>query len=432
MPFIAFGVIAMLGMLGISTDLMDDFQTVHQLDFAARAAAIYGLSRGLSYQHQPNDGSYSLASAQTNIINAITNGPSAGNAWNIAPAGVKGSNAAVTFQASNVAITTFNNDPGDLAVQLTAQRTGTNALSQFFLPLLYTSLSAVGVPVGAKTFSTNRAVVVVGQPATRIGAGAALSLSTDQTLGDLVGFASLPLAISNNEFKTYANPSQIGVNPYTINIASQPTAGTNTITACLTNVSMPSGNSTYGTATNSAGDVGQLQGLLNYFLGLQANQLPAVVECGSVLNAYNFSSLSQTQQSTIVGLLQQLAAQTTNYYIVPVISADPIFPATGPIQVQVVGFAYLQLTNVTNTNGTLTITAKIPDGRLTVVPNATCTTISSMAQNAGSTMFTANPPIPFTPRTFNPTSTTMSSLRYRGVVFAPTFVQAPTTFPANG
>ncbi len=419
MPFVAMLVILMLGTLGFAIDLMRSFETVSQLQFAGQTAGLYGLSLATN-----PDGSYSLSSAQSNILAAI--GTTSSNNWNSAQCGpVNGIwSEPVSFAQSDITFPTNPLDATEFFVDLTARRQGNDALQQFFIPLLYTSLTKVGVPTSVQTMSTFQTTEVIGQPASLIGPGAPLGSLAGTAAASLVGFAAFPLAISNAEFNTVANPSQTGTS-YTIDLVSSTVGGMNSpthIQGCLVNVgTFGSSTSYYGNAQGTLA-ISQLEGLLGYFIGVQsANTIaPALVEQGSQLNAFDPANPAFiANQSTITQVLSN--PQLLNkFYIFPVLATDPSFTSVNTV----IGFAWLQLNKVNITAGSgTTISMTVTIGQSIPVRNAcSIAGLTEIPTSFGSAMPASV--YPFTPRKWDSQSNGVS-IRPRGVVLAPALSPRP-------
>lgn len=424
MPFVAMLVILMLGTLGFSLDVMRDFETVCQLQFAAQTAALFGLSLSTN-----TDGSYSTANAQSNILAALS-AVSAAN-WNTAQCGpVNGIwTKPVTFAQADISFPTNPLDPSEFFVDVTANRQGNDALQQFFIPLLYTTLARIGVPISVQTMSTAQTIEVLGQPASLVGAGAPLgtpvgTAAANLAAANLVGFASFPIAISNAQFVTIANPSQTS-RSYTIDLVSSTYNGVTSashIKGCLVNVG------TFGSSLNYYGSgqgtlaLNQLEGLFNYFIGIRsANTIaPALVEQGSQLNA--FDPADPAFVDNLSGITQVLKNPNllNKYYIFPVLASDPSFTTTNAV----VGFAWFQLNQVNLTAGSGTpISLSVTIQQSVPVRNASSVTgLSTIPTALGTVM----PPAvyPFTPRTWDSSSNGVST-RPRGVVLAPAISPRP-------
>jgi Flp pilus assembly protein TadG len=419
MPFVAMLVILMLGTLGFAIDVMRSFETVNQLQFAGQTMALYGLSLATN-----PDGSYSNASAQSNIISAI-NAANAAN-WNSAQCGpVNGSwSEPVTIAQSDISFPTNPLNPSEFFLDLTDRRQGNDALQQFFLPLLYTSLTQVGVPISVETMSTAQTVEVLGQPATRIGAGLPPGSLSSQANANLAGFACFPLAISNIEFSTIANPSQIPTS-YTIDLVSSTYGGVKSpthIQGCLVNVG------TYGSSTSYYGNaqgnlaIGQLEGLLGYFTSPQSFSAiaPAFVERGSQLNAFDPADPAFiANQSAITGFLSD-PSLVNRFFIFPVLASDPSFASINTVA----GFAWLQLSKVNVTGGSGTpISITVTMGQSIPLRNACSVSGLSTVPTSFATPMPAAV-YPFTGRTWDSTSNGVS-ISPRGVVLAPALSPRP-------
>jgi len=402
-PFVAMLVIMMLGTLGVSLDLMRDFETYHQLEFAAQSAALYGLSLATNA-----DGSYTQASARDNIAAAVI---AAGNAnWNSAQSGPTEGlwSKPVTFTAADIVFVNNVNDANELFLQVTARRDGSDAIAQFFWPLLFTQLSGNEIPPDLRTFRTSKVVEVLGQSASRIGAGAPLDTPQTTRAVDLVGFASLPLAISNAQFATIASPSRTNAQ-YTIDLISS-TQGS--IRGCFVNlIGSGSGDNYYGSATGDLA-VDQLEGLLNYFAAgtRQLTLAPAMVERGSQLNAFDPNDASFfARRNEVAQALRQLPGRD---YILPVLAGDPSFITRNTV----VGFARFRLGQVTIINNMPTAVTVFIAESVPVRNASSVTGFSSIPGNAGNLM---PPPVyPFVPRPLDLSSNGVAQ-RPRGIALGP-------------
>ncbi len=192
MPFIAVSVILLMGTAGIVTDLMRNFQAVRELKYAAQATALYALSLSTTAA-----GVFSQTAVQNAILAPTTNwsnnaqiGPSQSNGTWTAP---------VLFGSGDISLVPNPADNSESFLRLTARRQGATSLAQFFLPLLFSGLNSA-LPQSIKTFDTAQTVEVLGQPATRIGAGPPPGALTNARASDLYGYAALPLAISSQGF----------------------------------------------------------------------------------------------------------------------------------------------------------------------------------------------------------------------------------------
>jgi hypothetical protein len=423
MPFIAVSVILFLGTVGVASELTRIFEAVNELKFAAQAAALYGCSLSVV-----GNNNYSTAIAQSNIQNGVTTASTAG--WNTAECGPTGNvfvsgtvsrgnltwNDAVTFAPSDIQFVNNPVDTTEFFTQVTARRQGSDVLQQFFLPLLWLYTNSIGTKLSATQFNANpyQTVEVLGQPASRIGPGAPLGSTAGSTASNYIGWAVLPIAISNQEFATIANPNQT-TTTYTIDLVSPNTpVQSGHIAGCLVNLAATSGSgsSYYGAGTGSTA-VSQLISLLYYFSGnTQQSLAPALVEQGSQLNAFNPTDPTfVSQQSQINKVLSALPNQ---FYILPVLANDPSFSSSN----QVVGFAWFQLnpSGVNITNGVVT-SFSMNIGPGAPVYNAISTGGYSAIPGNTSNLL-PSPVAPFLPRQYDSSSGGVS-VRQRGVVLAP-------------
>jgi hypothetical protein len=424
MPFLAVSVILMMGTVGIACELTRIFEAVRELEFAAQAAALYGCSLSTN-----SDGGYSTSAAQSNIQNAVL--ATSANSWNVAECGPIGNvfstgnvsrgsiiwSKPVSFANTDVQFVNNPLDANEFFTQVTARRQGGDALQQFFLPLFWLYSNPIGTRLAASQFtaSTYQMAEVLGQPASRLGAGAPLSSSSGNSATNYIGWGALPVALSNQEFMRAADPGQTQTT-YTIDLVSPNTSGpvqTNHIRGCLINVAASgSGNNYYGSGTGSTA-VNQLIGLLNYFIGnAQQSITPAIVEQGSQLSAFDPTDSNFLNEKTqITNYLQELP---NKYYMLPVIANDPSFNSTNTV----VGFARFKLdaNGVTVTNGVPTaLTMDIDQS----VPMCNASSIGGSSAIPGNTGNLLPAPVaPFLPRQYDSTSGGVT-VRQRGIVLAP-------------
>ena len=409
MPFVAVSVVFFLSMLGVAVDMMADFQAVNQLEYAAQTAALYGLSLATA-----PDSTYLVQSSQTRVQNAVLNNTAL---WNTAASGPKNQQATVGFAAGDVQ---FVPNPLEAAsgtqeyfLDITARRTGQNALVQFFLPLLYVGFSQPTVPAGVSTMSPFRTVEVIGQPASRVGAGAPLNSPANSRAADLVGFAAFPFALNYTQFQLYSHAGQKS-QALTVDLVSAftGTALPNHMQAAFVDVSPNLGSVTgYGGAQSAT----TLQNLLQYFGGNQAQNIaPAAVERGGVLKMFSLQNVAQAQ--VVQALTAALAFKGTTFnYSLPVLQGNTI-----------VGFARASLTAVKNANapGTITMTVTLGDS----LPCRNASSALGYSANPSTLGVLMPPPLagsPFLPRTVDGNNNL--SLRPTGVVLAPAL--SPRTLP---
>lgn len=419
-PVVVFSLVLIAGFLGLTTDLMRNVEAVHQLQFAAQSAALYGMSYATAA-----DGSYSLSAGQSAIAARVSGAGT--SAWNSAQAGPHSAGSdwrsPVTFSQSDIEFVNNPNpdDPTDFFLRVRARRDCDDALKQFFLPALYAADVFLGgaVPAEAKSVSSYRIVEVIAQPATRIGAGPPPDSPAGTRAADLAGFAALPIAVSVEQFRGFADPASAAtsctvdlVSSVSPDYSGQPAAGH--IKGCLVNLAPTgTGGQYYGEGQGDLA-IDQLEGLLEYFgaATLQPTVAPGAVERGSRPTCFDPADPAfVSRQSEIAAALSQLPQR---YFIVPVVSApaDRFFdePAT------VVGFARWRLNQVNVVAGApQSITFDI--GESVPVRNA------SFANGLGSSASTLavrlpGPVEPFLPRQVVGSGNGISP-RPRGVVLAP-------------
>ncbi len=418
MPFLAVCVILLMGTAGIATDMMRNFQAVRELKYAAQATALYALSLSSSAA-----GNFSQSAVQAAIVSPTTS-------WsNNAQIGPNQSNgpwtAPVLFSDGDISFVPNPADNSESFLQLTARRQGATSLAQFFLPLLFTGLNSA-LPQSVRTFATAQTVEVLGQPATRIGAGPPPGNLTSARAMDLYGYAALPLAISSQQFAAIvaANQGATGI-PCTLDLVSStnPKALAGHIPAAFINLTATAGGVTnYAVAQGQLAQT-QLQSLLSYFSTTASNSPssanpPGAVECGGQVSAYDPADPSFSagnNQAQLVALVNSLPPRT---YILPVIAgSQPLLAGvkTPNVLNTVVGFAYVQWPKQN-------LGAQPFALSLTFVPSPPLRNASSAAGLASWPLGTSNlmpaPAFPFLPRAFDPASGGVTA-RLCGVALAP-------------
>ncbi len=426
MPFVAVSMIFLLGTVGIASELTRIFETVRQLNFAAQSAGLYGCSLAVN-----SNGTYSVSGAQANIQNAVlTTGTAAWNQAQCGPTGnifgTTGSNTAwseaVSFAAADIQFVNNPLDASEFFTQVTARRQGGDALQTFFLPLLWLYSNPIGtkLPSGEFTAGTYQTAEILGQPASRVGAGGALTTSTSSSSAT---WAVLPIAISNQEFAAIANPSQTNTT-YNIDLVSpNTTASSGDIAGCLVNVAAGTGTGSayYGNGTGNTA-INQLIGLLNYFAGNAGQSVaPAMVEAGSQLNAFDPTDPGFVSQQSQVTKALTNPNLPNKFYIMPVLAADPVFGSTNTV----IGFARLNLDRVNVTGNTVnSITVDI--GESVPIYNTSC--VGGLSAIPGNTSNLLPAPVaPFLPRQYDPTTGGVTA-RPRGIILAPALSPRQITF----
>ncbi|MBU6455421.1 MAG: hypothetical protein KGS72_26860 [Cyanobacteria bacterium REEB67] len=348
MPFIALSVILLTGTLGICSDLMRDYQAVRELKFAAQQAALYALSLSTTAGgvYNPAGISSALLNSSLTINNVAQSGPGQSSvAWS----------APVSFSQSDIVFFTNPADNNEAFLRLTARRQGLTALKQFFLPLLFTGLNS-SLPASVQIFNTAQTVEVLGQPATRIGAGPPAGQTSLARDGDLYGCAALPLAISYQQFAALVAASATSSSvPVTLDLVSSSSSGSKTspghIPAALVNLSATTGSTNYYNSAAGALPVSQLQSQLAYFSSSssapsQGVVPPTFVEVGAQLSAFDPAAPAFSAAKVLPLTLSLFNQLPSRYYVLPVIagSTPNLAASTSPNAVNtVVGFAYARI-----------------------------------------------------------------------------------------
>lgn len=410
MPLVAIGIITFMGLMGMGTDLMRDFECTRQLDFGSEAAGLYALSLSTN-----SDYSWTSSSSQANIQNAVMQAGLA--TWNNADSGPQGTQTwskPVTFTAQDVQFVQNPLDSTELLVQVTSRRQGTDALTQFFLPYTSKLTGVYNLTPTQTQVSIHRITEFFGQPASRIGAGAPAASQLGTRAADLVGFAALPIAISNQQFAAITSPGLPPGTVYTMDILSSktPTALPGHLKAVFVNDFGPGKGSPFYDSTQGQNAINQLIGLLNYCTTKNSATAPAVVERGSALNAFDPANATFTSNATRISTAASLMLGKT--LIFPVFVNDPIFTGTNAVA----GFARLTVTQVI-ISGTTKLPTQIQFTLGESVPVRNASTATGYATTPPSTTTLLPAPVyPFTPRSLD-LNTNGLTVRPRGIVLAP-------------
>jgi hypothetical protein len=417
LPFAAFSLVLIAAFLSFSFDIMRNVLAVRKLDYAAEAAALF------AYANATNaDGSYSRASAQANMTNALLSGNSTAPV-NTAPAGPNNLGdpfeSAVTFGRQDIAFASNPADPNETLLQVTARRDGANALTMFFLPATYIGnlLQGANAPGDSYVARPTRTEEIIGQPASRIGPGApgnGQSASSRQ----FVGAAAFPLAISNAQFSLAASTSQIRTNyaidlPSSTNIPPSP-ALPGHLRGYFVNLATQQSNPLYYDNAAASSDFAELLQLVTYFASpINGNSLPpAQVERGSQLATFDpAGNVFTSGTAKLVTALQGLPLG--HFYLLPVLAHDSTFSGRVPV----VGFARMQLLQVVNpATGNLNIVLAI--GESVPVRNAVAAEGYASIPQMQTGNFLPQAIFPFTARPYDPVSNSVAA-RPRGLVLAP-------------
>lgn len=430
MPFVAIAMIFMIGTIGISTDLMSDFQAAQELEYSAQQAALYGES--FAFQLGA-DGLNNAARSKLVIESRITgagNQAFSASSLNHALAGPKNNEQPVTFAAGDVAYVQNPLDGSESFLQVTARRGGGSSLKQFFWPVFYTSLGS-SAPQNQITVNSQQTVQVFAQVATRIGPGAPVTTVPAAPGADFLYTGTFPIAVRLSDFQALAARSPANT-LCTLNFPGAPggtVSGSNVLNACFVNLT-PSGGVPYYNGSSGLAAVEQLEQLLSYFsggLGATAATAPAACEVGSQL--YPFNPNDATFQGEIANIqnrftaLQSLPAQSRSF-IVPVVDAIDSAGFINPSNV--VGFALLRLNQLSAVKGQpVSGTVYLCDSQPML--NASCGTgFYSLPPSAG--LAVKAPVFPFIPRAYDPIANGVPP-RLAGITLAPSLT--PTNIKLN-
>lgn len=421
LPFVACCLLLIAAYLGFAVDLTRNLVAVRKAEFAADAAALYAYTMATN-----SDGTYSSLTAHSNMAAAISEpngtGPNSAAAWNEAPVGPISDtgpwNNGVTFNAADdMAFVPNAGDTTEEFLQLTARRQGPDALRQIFMPAIYAATASGATSAPNKIVSYNRLVEIVGQPATRVGAGVPRAQSD---INVFTGFACFPLAISNAQFSAAANttaPIKYVVDLVTSADTPAPALAGH-IKGCFVNDGPGAGvvsGAYYGSAQTSPG-LDQLVGLIKYFNGIvDASAVPpSAVERGAALAAFDpAQSTFQLRKTEVMTALNQV--KKGQFLIVPVIAADPVFGSPNTV----VGFARMEVVQLVTTaaNVPTSIAVELNVGASVVMRNTTTGSLAAIPTVTG-TMVPA-PVAPFLGRRYDAASNTLAKSQ-RGLVLAPT------------
>ena len=416
-PLVALAMVMLVGYVGFSTDVMRNFLAVRKLQFASDAAALYGYS--LYSSSLTPAGTLNTQAIQTAIINT---GTSSDAAWNIAPSGPANLfngpwNTGVTFTPGDVSFVANSNDASEQFLQVTARRTGTDALNQYFMPCLYTFNAWAGAPLPPNLYQAApyRITEVFGQPASRIGAGAPVG-TNNSTLASMTGYATCPIALSNTDFRTAANFG--GTYSLDFSKTSGASSSPNTLRACFVNVAA-GGSALNYYASSADANASQLTSLLQYFTLNAASIAPAAVERGAGLMAFDPTGQAfQGQQTLIVAAMQKIANQANPYLILPVVEnlsaqTTPSYSTVNTVR----GFARVKLLTTSIKNGAIFCTINISQLGSACIRNASYVEDFATIPVIDGHLLPA-PVTPFTPRLFNVTTNSVAN-RLAGIALAP-------------
>ncbi len=422
LPFVVFTLILSMAFLGLTVDVMRTVHAASAIQYASQASALY------AYQYAfTGNGTLKPGRFEDNVFPELqVAGGSAGQAWNLAPAGPNGptTQTAVAFDGSDVNVLVNPNDVGDYFLQVRARRDGTDGLTMFFLPAIFAFNNLLGLPSPPNLRQANpfRTTEVIMQPVTRVGAGLSANMFPVQADARLTGVATFPLAISNKQFSIAAQPGQ-ALTQYTIDLVGSNLPGVTAadhIQGAFVNVYKAGGAQYYGAGQGNVA-LNQLYGTLSYFSNANAaNALPpGVVERGSKIFAFDPADpiYQQQGQTLLTARVKTVPMGTSAYYILPVISDNPTFGGTN----KVIGFARMALTaaNISTTTGVVTSFRCIIGESYPMANVSIGTALAAVPTVTGASIPTLLPTEKvFAPRSFDGASNSIAP-RPRGVVMAP-------------
>lgn len=356
LPLVVFSVLVVAAFLALTVNVMRNALAVRKLQFAAEAAATHALSLSTDAI-----GNYTPGGAESRALTALTaSGGDAASAWNSAPIGpvdYKSGpyNAGVAFGNENVQVTRNPADDSEMWLRITARRQGADALRMSFLPMILAINLRDGeaLPGNAYQVEPWRTTEVIGQPASRIGAGAPRTDATAGRAAELAGHAVFPLGITLREFQLLANPAEARTR-YIVDMQasnsptfSQPAANGH-LKGYFVNVTATGGANYYGDGSGNL-SVDQLMANLRYFRVAADNTEtpPAAIERGGRLAWFDQADASvASRKAQIISALRQLPLP--RHYLMPILRNDPQVGTRN----EVVGFGRLRVAQAVNASGT--------------------------------------------------------------------------------
>jgi hypothetical protein len=409
MPIVVAALVVAFMFIAFCADIMRDCAACDRLQYAAETAAIHAYSRSSN-----PDGTYNELDAKQNMLEAL-NAVGGSQAWNTAPAGLKW-NETVNFEPQDLSI--MHNPLGsrEVFIRVSAKRAGSDAITQLFMPFVNKYAGKVDGKTGEADnckLALTQTAEVIGQPASRIGAGVPRSITNDY--GHVAVF---PLAISYSQFKSFsALPDKSAI--FTLDLLGSKSPKTPSteghVKGCFVNVVVSKGPSNYYGSGRGQLALSQLIGSLKYFAKVDdgGSIPPGCVERGSMLSCFDTSDavfVERTKQ--LLNCVKGIPAQ--HCYIVPVIADDP---SAGKFA-RVVGFSHLRLLQVINEADNdfkfrFQVGPSIPLRNATFAPG-----FSAIPTVTGKVMTAPPSPGPFALRTYSCENDAFSPLA-RGVVLAP-------------
>jgi hypothetical protein len=409
-------------MLAVSVDVMRTIHCASILQNSAQSAALFALRGAFT-----DDGELKPGPVENNIAQALSevNG-STGSAWFAAPAGPSddGSLAQtpVSFEPQDMSVSANGNtgNSGDLLLTLKARRDGADGLKLKFLPFIYGFNSMLGQPIpqGIDKANPYRVAEVCLQPATRIGAGNDGSSGLVRSnFANPQSCAAFPIALSNIQWQTAAQPSQTNL-IYTIKIAGSKsgtsTTSANEISGCFVNLTKSGNSDYYGAAAGSLA-VSQLYENLAAFSNESPASPSAAVEKDSRVSAFDSNSQEFTSRAQqIAARLNKTASlQPGRFYILPVLAQNPLVNQKN----RVMGFSRMRLIRATFDATDNSISLQMEIGQSRPMANASIgTRLAAIPATNGATIQPSDSTLNFAPRSF--TQGGLAAMP-RGMVMAP-------------
>lgn len=344
LPLAVFLMVVSVAFVALTVDVMRSAYTVQTLQHGACTAALAAFANQVTSLTLP----YSPDQARANILARLAEINN--NAWNSALKGPDASmepKSAIRVEQADSEFLVNDQDASEFFLHVKVKREGGDALKNMFMPLIFAFNSLSGENVSETAPQID--VTVMGQPANRIGKGVS-PLSTGSR-SRLVGFAALPLAISNVQFASIANPATAPLSTYTIDVlrnSSDPLSPGH-IKGGLVNLTA----GTSGYYGDIIGEKAVTDNMANfkYFLPAAPGAIPPLaLEKGVQLGVIRPQGQSwDNQLSNWQALAVSLKARPY-IYIFPVLKNDPL---PGTTVNEVAGFALFQLQDIlVNGSGT--------------------------------------------------------------------------------
>lgn len=422
LPFVVFSLSTTVAMLAVSVDVMRTIHCASVLQNSAQSAALFALRGAFT-----DDGELKPGPPENNIAQALSevNG-SSGTAWFAAPAGPSddGSMAQtpVLFEPSDMTVSA-NGNAGDLLLTLKARRDGADGLKLKFLPLIYGFAGMLGqsIPQGIDQANPYRVAEVCLQPATRVGAGDAGSAGLVRSkFANPRSCATFPIALSNVQWQTAAQPSQTNL-IYTIKIAGSKngtsTTSANEISGCFVNLTASGNSDYYGAAAGSLA-VSQLYENLAAFSNESPVSPSASVEKDSRISAFDSNSQEFTARAEQIAarLNKAVSAQPGRFYILPVLEQNPLINQKN----RVIGFSRMSLIKANFDASDNSISLQMEIGQSRPMANASIgTRLAAIPATNGATIQPSNGALNFAPRSFTQAGSLGPAALPRGMVMAP-------------